>query len=891
MPQRKKKNTGQTLKKPDELPKNLEELIKTDFAYLVQISTRIAQISDRCLNGKQEQNDVRFFRLLKEEALDKMNMATLKIKQRYEELENFSEKKRLKNSILQYLQPIIQIYFDLPLSSTGADDADFIIEKIAKRIEDSKYYYGLFVKELFTPLKLLFNLKINSEYRRFLRGIILKNEDISKSIKEMALRVIRKMETSFKSIPEVSCQEIMKSKMDSNNIEALKSMEEFARVKLLLDLLQNLDREKFDVVPVGSGTYREFAWEVSGRTKYKIMNNLYHFFKEIMKETAHKLINEYDSKGQTEGALAQVSRIFQLLFGHCIVVNSLIPGLSKETHIKNDEIILDSSNFVFNEESFQKKYKNYDSTATNLLFRELILHRFVSTEMVVELFEAHDRQSRQILEFYFYFINIDCLKNYKRPETFQEFKNWTETVFYEIFQGVFRKSKGTSKDILEFQKSFIPSLMGTYWEWGHPQKGIFSGNLSKRFLLDCMDFALLKMIREDHVFTEAKSNKSVKVSLQFVINSVVKHIREVFIGANQRTFAEEDVKEMLSQIIAFLNVLRDYEYFLKIYESYIIELVCNFQTHELLSNEIFLHNLSLNYSGSASLTKCIGLIRESVKQLSEMDTENFVYTYIDSNSSKMLSKKEISFKGRLLVIAQNSISNESEFLPLLNLPFELHNLLTEVEYKYALVSKKVRLWRAQCEVRFNPPNQPASAFKLLDLNMIHLSILSVFMKNERCAIPKKDLLFFCILKKEQAEKAKEKFLLHLESLIEAKILVETESHLVKVNENYSPLPKHKMRKIRIQVGKKQTPVSTEKQDDQEYEKRKKNIYECGLIRIMKGRKTAMMSELILEVIQHITSRGAFQPNNREIRMTIEDLIKRDFFERDEKKPQIIIYKP
>ena len=46
----------------------------------------------------------------------------------------------------------------------------------------------------------------------------------------------------------------------------------FSKVKSLLDLFQNLDREKFDVVAESTLGLREFKWEVSGKIKYKFVS-------------------------------------------------------------------------------------------------------------------------------------------------------------------------------------------------------------------------------------------------------------------------------------------------------------------------------------------------------------------------------------------------------------------------------------------------------------------------------------------------------------------------------------------------------------------------------------------------------------------------------------------
>lgn len=56
--------------------------------------------------------------------------------------------------------------------------------------------------------------------------------------------------------------------------------------------------------------------------------------------------------------------------------------------------------------------------------------------------------------------------------------------------------------------------------------------------------------------------------------------------------------------------------------------------------------------------------------------------------------------------------------------------------------------------------------------------------------------------------------------------------------------------------------------------------EAAIVRIMKSRKTLHHTQLVMEVIQQL---HFFKPNPKVIKMKIENLIDREFLERDSEK--------
>ena len=71
------------------------------------------------------------------------------------------------------------------------------------------------------------------------------------------------------------------------------------------------------------------------------------------------------------------------------------------------------------------------------------------------------------------------------------------------------------------------------------------------------------------------------------------------------------------------------------------------------------------------------------------------------------------------------------------------------------------------------------------------------------------------------------------------------------------------------------------------EAQRKTMTDAAIVRIMKARKSLDMPSLILEVIRQLAVR--FVPSNSDIKKRIEDLIERDYLERDSSDSKILSY--
>ncbi|PON72672.1 Cullin, N-terminal [Parasponia andersonii] len=95
--------------------------------------------------------------------------------------------------------------------------------------------------------------------------------------------------------------------------------------------------------------------------------------------------------------------------------------------------------------------------------------------------------------------------------------------------------------------------------------------------------------------------------------------------------------------------------------------------------------------------------------------------------------------------------------------------------------------------------------------------------------------------------------------------------------------KDAMRRIKIPVP----PVSERKTVTQDVENSRRYAIDAGLVRIMKSRKILSYQHLVAECIDQMAK--MFKPDIKDIKKRIEDLITRDFMERDESDSSMLKY--
>ncbi|KAK9809634.1 hypothetical protein WJX73_009175 [Symbiochloris irregularis] len=92
-----------------------------------------------------------------------------------------------------------------------------------------------------------------------------------------------------------------------------------------------------------------------------------------------------------------------------------------------------------------------------------------------------------------------------------------------------------------------------------------------------------------------------------------------------------------------------------------------------------------------------------------------------------------------------------------------------------------------------------------------------------------------------------------------------------------------MRRLKIPLP----PVDEKKKVTEDVEKDRRYAIDAAIVRTMKSRKTLNHQQLIMEVVQQLTR--MFQPDFRIIKKRIEDLIERDYLERDASNPNLYRY--
>ncbi|KAF5815344.1 putative cullin protein, neddylation [Helianthus annuus] len=93
----------------------------------------------------------------------------------------------------------------------------------------------------------------------------------------------------------------------------------------------------------------------------------------------------------------------------------------------------------------------------------------------------------------------------------------------------------------------------------------------------------------------------------------------------------------------------------------------------------------------------------------------------------------------------------------------------------------------------------------------------------------------------------------------------------------------KMRRIRIPLP----PVDEKKKVIEDVDKDRRYAIDASLVRIMKSRKVLGYQQLVIECVEQLSS--MFMPDVKAIKKRIEDLITRDYLERDKDDPNIFRY--
>jgi cullin 1 len=83
------------------------------------------------------------------------------------------------------------------------------------------------------------------------------------------------------------------------------------------------------------------------------------------------------------------------------------------------------------------------------------------------------------------------------------------------------------------------------------------------------------------------------------------------------------------------------------------------------------------------------------------------------------------------------------------------------------------------------------------------------------------------------------------------------------------------------------PVDEKKKIIEDVESDRKYLVDAAIVRTMKSRKAMLHQQLIMEVVAQL--QRMFKPDIKQIKKRIDDLIGRDFLERDKENPSLFRY--
>lgn len=83
------------------------------------------------------------------------------------------------------------------------------------------------------------------------------------------------------------------------------------------------------------------------------------------------------------------------------------------------------------------------------------------------------------------------------------------------------------------------------------------------------------------------------------------------------------------------------------------------------------------------------------------------------------------------------------------------------------------------------------------------------------------------------------------------------------------------------------PVDEKKKIMEDVESDRKYLVDAAIVRTMKSRKAMLHQQLIMEVVAQL--QRMFKPDIKQIKKRIDDLIGREFLERDKENPSLFRY--
>merc|ERR1711983_698040 len=334
---------------------------------------------------------------------------------------------------------------------------------------------------------------------------------------------------------------------------------------------------------------------------------------------------------------------------------------------------------------------------------------------------------------------------------------------------------------------------------------------------------------------------------------------DTLLKKSQKGISESEIVDKLNNSITVFKYLDDKDVFQKFYSRNLGKRLIHQQSHSMDLEEAMINRLK----------QACGF--EFTNKFHRMFTDISLAEDLNTKFSNFLQaqKVDVGINYFVRVLQQGAWPMGPSNLSPLNIPVELEKTVSMYEKFYAKqFSGRILTWlhhlsNGDIKLGYLPKTY------IINMTTFQMSILLLFEKS--------DSLSFNELK-ATTKISDDQFPRHVQSLIEAKLLISNSSELtsesvISLNMKYT----NKRTKFRIAgTVQKETPQEVE-QTHHAVEEDRKMYLQAAIVRIMKSRKVLKHNQLIQEVLSQ--SKARFAPSISMIKKCAESLIDKAYIER------------
>jgi len=408
----------------------------------------------------------------------------------------------------------------------------------------------------------------------------------------------------------------------------------------------------------------------------------------------------------------------------------------------------------------------------------------------------------------------------------------------------------------------LHSLFGVWDHWVGEKKKILLGSINEAdpsdsivkkvqsFYQDCM--AILARWKKatlgpnfwSSIKTHFSSIVNMSIEKSFFVEFIVQYMDKSLLDSKMD---ETELETSMKSLVEMIGYVQDKDRFQEYYRTYLQKRLLVGKS--CLEKEGFILGLLKNAFGNSFTQKMDGMIK-------------------DIESSKTFSEAFSSFTNQKHLDVRVFATNHWSFP---TIPFTLP---TEFHDSFHLFSKYYALRFSQRKLTWVHSASTVSIQAIwkhrtheLNMSMFQAAILLLF--NERNVIGIDTISSSLGLTESQTKTA-----LAGLSLSKYKILLKNDQNMYSVNETFSE------KLIKISIPNAQAKVTKEESTKTQEKVERERVYvvDAAIVRILKMRKTLSHTNLVSEVIEALSK--SFVPSVAFIKTRIEDLIVREYLERD-----------